>query len=234
MTKIEFFAAFRQACSALSAELLDGALADYERNFTDQILAGQSETAIVGRWGTPQQAALKLKLGTLGGNLKQPVSAEKVARVGINGLGLALLDFLLLGPVALGLTVLASLYLGAGLIYLSGIFVSAANLAGVDTIDVPAQFLAREFDVRGSTHLEMGNLEIVPQQIMISARDGSGAVPVPGFHLVARPQTLPVWRGLGMTLAGMLMLTLCFWSTGAGLRRFKQFAVWHVSVLKNA
>ena len=85
VTKLEFLAAFRLACDTLPGELVEAAVADYERQFTDALLAGELESAIVQRWGAPQHAALKLKLGTFNGNLKQVVTAEKVARVGFSG-----------------------------------------------------------------------------------------------------------------------------------------------------
>jgi uncharacterized membrane protein len=248
VTKLEFLAAFKTACDTLPGELLDAALADYERQFTDQILSGLTEQVIVERWGSPQHAALKLKLGTFNGNLKQAVSVEKVARVGMSGVGLAFMDFFLLIPATIYSAVLLAFYLASLLVYLSGIFISASSLAQVSYIDVPVHYFLNDTSLKGSTHLNLGNIEIVSADISKDDDESKKASPDPehptkhfghflrdqGFHIATHISKYSVWKGIGTTLAGMLMLTFCFLATRFTFRILKQFASWHFTVLKNA
>lgn len=244
MTKLEFLAALRTACEALPPEITEAALADYERQFTDQFLSGQSEQRIVDRWGSPSHAALKLKLGTLNGNLKQAVSVEKVARVGISGVGLALMDFFLLIPATIYLVVLTAFYTVSLAVYLSGIFVSASSLAGVNYIDVPTPTLFEHVNLKGSTRLNIGSVDIVPTDLTVLAEDKKNpaeAEPVPahflrdrGLHIATHINKNSLWKGISTTLAGMLMLVLCLLATRYSFRVLRQFAVWHFAVLKNA
>ena len=247
MTKLEFLAAFRLACDALPAELVEAAVADYERQFTDQLLAGLSEPVIVERWGTPQHAALKLKLGTFNGNLKQAVTAEKVARVGFSGAGLALLDLFLLIPASVYFSVLGAFYLAAGAVYLSGIFISASSLAGVNYIDIPAHTILNQFTMKGSTNISLGTIDIEPAFIGVEADtaqsepDQTGSATHPshfmrdrGFHIATHINHSTIWKGLSTTVAGMLLLVLCLLATRFTFRQLKRFAGWHCTVLKNA
>jgi uncharacterized membrane protein len=247
VTKLEFIAAFRLACDTLPVELVDTALAGYERQFTDQFLSGVSEQVIVERWGTPQHAALKLKLSTLNGNLKKTVSVERVARVGMNGVGLALMDFLLCIPAMIYLALLSAFYIAALIVYLTGIFVSASSLAGVNYIDVPAHYLLHDFAMKGSTHFNIGNIDIVPTElvkedepVLPEASKEPGADHTPhflhdrGFHIATHLNKETIWKGISTTLAGMVLLVLCFLATRFTFRMIRQFVAWHFSVLKNA
>ena len=247
MTKLEFLASFRQACENMPDELVEAAIVEYERQFTDALLSGQSEPVIVERWGSPQHAALKLKLGTLNGNLKQAVTVEKVARVGISGAGLALLDFLLLAPATLYFILLGAFYLVAAAVYLSGIFISASSLAGVNYIDIPAYYLLDAVGTKGSTKINLGNIDIEPTYIGIDV-DAEKRLPeldkadnhAPhfmrdrGFHIATHVNHTTIWKGISTTVAGMLLLVLCLLTTRFTFRQIKQFVVWHFTVLKNA
>ena len=253
MTKIEFISAFKSACETLPGGLVDAALADYERQFTDQIISGVSEQVIVERWGTPQTAALKLKVGTFNGNLKQAMSAGKVARVGVSGVGLVFLDILLLGPAAIYSALLAAFYVVALLVYLTGIFVSASSLAGVSYIDVPAHYLLNNFAVKGYTHFDLADMDIVPTDLtnddasptaagVTGVAEDSDHVQIHspsffhgnGFHIATHLNKDSIWKGISTTLAGIVLLVLCFLATGFTFRKLRQFVVWHFSVLKNA
>jgi len=247
MTKLEFLAAFRSACEALPMALTEAAIADYERQFTDQFLTGVAEQVIVDRWGAPSQAAMKLKLGTLNGNLKQVVSVEKVARVGMSGLGLVVMDFFLLIPGAIYLALMIALYAGSLAVYLSGIFVSASSLAGVNYIDVPAYYLMNDHSVKGTTHLDIGSVEIESTDISAehgadkkTQSDGNSADHPPhflrdkGFHIATHIGRGSLWKGVSSTLAGMMLLVLCLLATRFTFGLLRQFVAWHFSVLKNA
>ncbi|PRC93725.1 DUF1700 domain-containing protein [Solimicrobium silvestre] len=246
MTKLEFIAAFKSACDTLPSELLEAALADYERQFTDQLLSGLSEQTIVERWGSPQHAALKLKLGTFNGNLKQAVSAEKVARVGLSGVGLILMDFFLLIPATLYFSLLSVFYALALVAYLTGIFVSASSLAGVSFIDIPAHRIPNFISMHGTTHLDLNDIEIVPT--LISSADlptkameerllgfnHAHFLHDQGLHIATNLNKNTLWNGIGITLAGMLLMLCCFLATRFTFRMLRRFAAWHFSVLKNA
>ena len=244
MTKIEFIAAFRSACDTLPSELVASALADYERQFTDQLISGVSEQVIVEHWGSPQHAALKLKLGTFNGNLKQAVSAEKVARVGISGVGLAFMDIFLLGPAMVYSALLAAFYVVALVVYLTGIFVSASSLAGVNYIDVPAHYLLNGFSMRGHTRFDLGDIDIVPTELGNDDVSEKNAEEVSiesphffhdrGFHIATHLSKDSIWKGMSTTLAGMVLLVLCFLATRFTFRVLRQFVAWHFTVLKNA
>jgi len=250
MTKLEFLAAFRSACASMPAlpiELTESAIADYERQFSDQLLSGLAEPVIVDRWGAPSQAAMKLKLGTLNGNLKQAVSVEKVARVGMSGLGLAVMDFFLLIPGAIYLALMLAFYIASLAVYLSGIFVSASSLAGVNYIDIPAYYLMNDHSVKGTTHLDIGSVEIdstdigsEPEAEKQSWADTNSADHPPhflrdkGFHIATHINQGSLWKGIGSTMAGMLMLVLCLLATRFTFGLLRQFVAWHFSVLKNA
>ena len=247
MTKLEFIAAFKSACNNLPTELVDLALADYERQFTDQFLAGVSEHIIVERFGSPQHAALKLKLSTLNGSLKTTVTAEKVARVGMSGVGLVVMDIFLCIPAAIYACALFAFYCAALVVYLVGIFFSASSLAGVNYFDVPARYFLHNGAMRGSTHLTIGAIDIVPTELINN--DERTPVDAPqsgdvehtqhflherGFHVATHVGRGTIWKGLGTTLAGMVLLVLCFLATRFTFRLVRQFAAWHFSVLKNA
>ncbi|MET3108907.1 putative membrane protein [Oxalobacteraceae bacterium GrIS 2.11] len=247
MTKLEFIAAFKLACDALPIELVDAALVNFERQFTDQLLAGVSEEVIVDRWGSPHTAALKLKLGTLNGNLKKTVSVEGVARAGISGIGLMVMDLFLLVPAAIYCAVLSAFYLAALLVYLAGIFISASSLAEVKYIDVPAHYFSNEFAMKGSTHLKIADIDIVPAELADGddlAKAGSDDespeqhphhfLRDQGFHVATHLDKNTFWKGLATTLAGMLFLVLCFLATRFTFRMLRQFVAWHFSLLKNA
>ena len=247
MTKLEFLESFKSACDTLPAELVDAAVADFERQFTDQFLAGQSEQMIVGRWGSPQHAALKLKLGTLNGSLKQVVSAEKVARVGISSFGLMILDLFLFIPGMAYFAVLMAFYFLGCLIYLAGIFQTSAGLAGVNFIDVPANYFSNDMVMKGSTHLNIADIDIVPSQVFEGEEqkisNGNPEQTVGhdmhymhdrGFHIATHLGKNSVWKGVGTTLSGMLMLVLCLLATRFSIQMLKQFASWHFTVLKSA
>lgn len=244
MTKLEFLAAFRLACDSMPPEPVEAAIAEYERQFTDLLLSGLSETVIVERWGTPQHAALKLKLGTFTGNLKQAVNVEKVARVGISGVGLAVLDLILLIPASLYATLLCAFYIVSIAVYLSGIFVSASSLAGVNYIDIPAHALLSKL---ATTHISIGSLDIEPGDIGTdsddepaglnqseSAEQGTHFKRDRGFHIATHIDKSSIWKGVSTTLAGMLLLVLCMLTTRFTFRLLRQFVAWHFSVLKNA
>ena len=247
MTKLEFIAAFKLACDTLPVELVDVALADFERQFTDQFLSGMSEQVIVERWGNPQHAALKLKLSTFNGNLRKTVSVEKVARVGMNGVGLVLMDVVLCIPAMIYLALLSAFYIAALVVYLTGIFVSASSLAGVNYIDVPAHYLLHDMAMKGSTHLNIGNIDIVPTElvkedgpVVPEAGQGPGPDHSPhflhdrGFHIATHLNKNTIWKGTSTTLAGMVLLVLCFLATRFTFRMLRQFVAWHFTVLKNA
>lgn len=245
MTKLEFLAAFRAACVNLREDVVEAAVADYERQFTDHLLAGGNEADIVGRWGSPATAARKLRLSTFNGNLAQAVSAEKVARVGVSGLGLAAMDLLLVGPAIIYTFVLGLFYAVSLAIYLSGIFVSAASLAQVNYIDLPTEYLTGAFNFDGRDSLKFANVEIVPDEI---ADVDAAATPTPGagndlllhslhhknFHIATKINQQTIWKGLGTTVAGMVLLILCLLATRLSFRAVRRFAAWHFSVLKNA
>lgn len=236
MTKLEFLAAFRLACDTMPAEPVEAAIAEYERQFTDLLLSGLSETAIVAQWGTPQHAALKLKLGTFTGNLKQAVNVQKVARVGISGAGLAVLDLILLIPASIYAVLLSAFYIVSLAVYLSGIFVSASSLAGVNYIDIPAHALLSKLATKGTTHLSLGSIDIEPADIGLESDDepSDAAKPDRGFHIATHVDKSSIWKGLSTTVAGMLLLVLCLLTTRFTFRLLRQFVAWHFSVLKNA
>ncbi len=247
MTKLEFLAAFRLACNSMPSEPVEAAIADYERQFTDSLLSGLSETVIVERWGTPQHAALKLKFGTFSGNLKQAVNVEKVARVGISGAGLALLDLILLIPASVYATLLWAFYIVSIAVYLSGIFVSASSLAGVNYIDIPAHALLSKLATKGTTHISIGSMDIEPADIGTDSDDepaglnqsesveqGTHFKRDRGFHIATHIDKSSIWKGVSTTLAGMLLLVLCMLTTRFTFRLLRQFVAWHFSVLKNA
>jgi uncharacterized membrane protein len=257
VTKLEFIATFRSACDGLPAELVETALADYERQFTDQFLSGVSEAHIVERWGSPQHAALKLKVGTFNGNLKESVSVKKVARVGLNGIGLALIDILLCVPAAVYCVVLAAFYIASIAMYLSGIFMSASSLAGVNYIDVPAHYLLRDLNFKGSTHLNFGNIEVVPTELVsdddqdkpddASPESNNPLADQPGmtehtqhflhdrgFHISTHISKGSAWQGVFTTLGGIILLVMCMLVTRISFLLLRQFVSWHVTVLRNA
>jgi len=247
VTKLEFLAAFRLACDTMPAETVDAAIAHYERQFTDLLLAGMSEAAIIAQWGTPQHAALKLKLGTFTGNLKQAVNVEKVARVGISGAGLMVLDLILLIPATVYATLLCAFYIVSLAVYLSGIFVSASSLAGVNYIDIPAHELLSKMAMSGTTHISLGSIELVPADIgqdsddeqpgadqAESARRDPDATPERGFHIATHVDKSSIWKGISTTVAGMLLLAFCLLTTRFTFRLLRQFVAWHFTVLKNA
>jgi uncharacterized membrane protein len=257
VTKLEFISAFRSACESLPTELVEAALADYERQFTDQFLSGVSEAVIVERWGTPQHAAMKLKVGTLNGNLKESVTVQKVARVGLNGIGLVVMDVLLCVPAVVYAAVLVVFYVAALAMYLSGIFMTSSSLAGVNYIDVPAHYLLRDLDMKGSTHFNFGSIDIVPTELV---EDGDTSKPASvdsggnnsgeahpeandhaqhflrdrGFHIATHIHKGTVWEGVSVTVAGMLFLLLCLLATRFSFLMFRQFIRWQFAVLKNA
>ena len=245
MTKLEFLDSFKLACDALPAELIDAAIGDYEREFTDQLLSGVSEQSIVDRWGSPEHASLKLRLGTFNRNLKQIVRAEKVARVGISGFGLLVMDLFLLIPAAAYFALFFVGYVVALLIYLAGIFQSASSLAGVNYIDVPAHYFANGITMNGSTHLIIRDIDIVPLALLkedgqdrlkknahSSSTYDQHLINDRGFRIVTHINQQSIWEGVGTTLIGMMMLILCFFATRLTFLKLRQFAVWHFVVLK--
>lgn|GEM_PF-6632393 len=251
MTKTEFLAAIKSACETLPVELVDAALADFERQFTDQFISGVSEQTIVERWGSPQAAALKLKLGSFSGNLKQAVSAQKVARVGLSGVGLLLMDIFLLGPAMVYSALLATFYAVALAVYLTGIFVSASSMAGLNYIDVPARYLLNNFTTKGYSHLDLDNIDIAPLGLIsddalpkvadtTDPTNNQDQLQSPssfherGIHFATHLNKDSIWKGIGTTLAGMVLLVLCFLSTGFTFRKLRQFVAWHFTVLRNA
>ncbi|TDK66651.1 DUF1700 domain-containing protein [Sapientia aquatica] len=161
MTKLEFITAFKAACDNLPTDLLEAALADYERQFTDQFLAGVSEQTIVESWGSPQNAALKLKLKTLNGNLKQPVKADKVARICISAVWLAIVDLFAIIPTAIYSGLLSAFYAVSLVVYLTGIFVSATSLTGITYIEIPSQYLPLHF----ASHFDVGRIHFRPDSL---------------------------------------------------------------------
>ena len=247
MTKLEFLDSFKSACDALPPDLVDTAVAGYERQFTDQFLSGLSEQSIVAQWGSPQHAALRLKLGTLNGNLKQVVNAEKVARVGFSGFGLLMLDLFLLIPGMAYLALLMTFYFCGALIYLAGIFQASASLAGVNFIAGPAYYFPGDMSLKGSTHVTIADIDIVPSDLagndepdraretpeQPAVRDAS-PLHERGIHIATHLDKRSIWKGIGTTLSGMLILVLCLLATRFTFRMVKQFASWHFSVLKSA
>ncbi len=246
MTKLEFLTAFKQACDALPTELVDAAVADFERQFTDQLLTGVPEHSIVERWGTPQHAALKLKVSSFNGNLRQSVNVDKVARVGISGVGLAIMDFFLFFPGLIYLVVLAVTYLAALIVYFAGIFVTASSLAGVNYVDIPAHYLPHDFSMKGSTHLDIGNIDIVPTEVFNEDKSATPAPKEPtsadlpqvvhdrAYHVATHLSKSTIWKGISTTLSGMVLLVLCFLATRFTYSMLRQFVTWHFTVLKNA
>ena len=250
MTKLEFIAAFTSACGNLPGELLDTALAQFERQFTDQLLSGLSEQTIVANWGSPQSAALKLKLHTLNGSLKQPMSGEKVMRICMMGFGLLLMDLFVLIPATVFASVLLAFYTLAGSAYLAGIFIIASNLAGVNYIVVPNHY----FPAAIFKHMEIGNVHIDPSSPMpvqqnpphftskinpaiVAFEDApqaiSGDAQLQSLNIAANWAKDVFWCGIATTLAGMLLLVLCLKATGLAFRVLRRFALWHFNTLKN-
>ncbi len=255
MTKLEFLAAFRAACEHVREEAVEAAIADYERQFTDQILAGETEQAIVDRFGSPQAAARKLKLSTLNGNLKQAVSAGQVAKVGVSGLGLLLLDLILVVPAIVYSALLGAFYFVALLVYLSGIFISTASLAKVSYIDVPTQNILSGVNFNDHSHITIGDVEITPEvsddpdlvedrsDVANAAKgeadpQGEPALPIhllrdQNFHISTHVNNRTIWRGIATTVAGMVLLVLCLLATRFSFRTLKHYVIWHFTVLRN-
>ncbi len=248
MTKLEFIAAFTSACDNMPRELLDAALADYERQFTDQLLSGQSERAIVDGWGAPQTAALKLKLQTLNGNLAQPLSGAKVLRVVMAGAGLAVLDFFLLIPASFVGFLLTSLFLLGSGAYLGGIFVTVSSLVGVNYIEVPQSY----FPAAMFSHVDIGSVRIDPDVIVVDtpvlamphsstnitpdiiAFEDAGQHQKQTLHIATNLHKNAVWNGLGITLTGMMLLVLGLLAVRLSFRLLGRFIGWHLFTLKNA
>lgn len=262
MTKLEFIAAFTSACGNLSGELLNTALVQYERQFTDQLLSGMSEQTIVAGWGSPQSAALKLKLHTLNGSLKKPMSGEKVMRICMTGFCLLIMDLFILIPASVCAALLSLFYALAATVYLVGIFISASSLAGVNYVEVPNQY----FPVGIFKHVEIGSFRIDPSPLTPEQQSPEPASTPhfissinPGIlvfeyapaavadaiqpatmkdktqslHIAANWTKNAFWCGIAVILAGMVLLVLCLLATRLAFRLLHRLALWHFNTLKN-
>jgi hypothetical protein len=178
----------------------------------------------------------------------------------ISGVWLAILDLFTFIPAAFFSSLLFVVYAVSLCIYLSGIFVSASSLTGVSYIEIPAQYLPMHL----ASHIDIGRIHFRPDGGLSDDGDKKatavnddlviGVIKNPdsvksadtgdsvelrtaryeSVDIVSHLPKNTFWNGIGITLAGMIMLILCFLATRLGFHLLRSFALWQFAILKNA
>lgn len=156
MTKTEYIAALERALADLPQDTTAGVIADYERRFDAALATGSSEAEVArmmpnpgnvaSTWwstarGTSDQSRFDVAAFTSAQPLKSATAAsrsaspaQRVGQVIASAIGLSFLNLFLLIPAFIYTVMMGVVFVVMMAMYGGGIVVTAAGLAGVDTV----------------------------------------------------------------------------------------------------
>ena len=134
MGKLEYLEALKRAMLGLPPELQAKTLAWYEQRFVDGMAAGRAEPDIARELDDPTKVALTLRTSTHMHAFKEQKNPANLVRLLVSMVGLLIFNLFMVIPAAVFGSLLAALYAGAFALYVGGIAITAAGLAGANEL----------------------------------------------------------------------------------------------------
>jgi uncharacterized membrane protein len=254
MNKTEYMNKLKQELNGLPAAVIEDTLWSYEAKFVDAMLAGRDEHEIAASLPPAHLVAAQKRAALRYQGLKENIRPTNLAGLLVALMGVLLFNFLMLIPAILYSVILFSAYLGAFAMYVAGIVITAASLAGTPQINFDlatprnmTQFedLA-ELDIhrRNSVKVDISSNGIIVDELNLEPdadyvtedaskneqenQENSVLHVSVGNHL----NQAQLLHGIGWLLAGISLCMLCLLMTRISLIGFKNYLRWNLSLLQ--
>lgn len=248
MNKNDYMNTLKQELAGLPAEVIEDTLWSYEGKFVDAMLAGREESAYAAGLPKPHLVAAQRRAALRYQKLKTNVSPAKFAGLLVAFLGLLVFNFLMLLPAIIYSGLLFSAYIASLFMYVAGIAITAASLAGVPQIHFElsdARYFVQELaDMHNKSAVKV---DISAAGMIIDGlnaeSDASQEVSVASQH---EPRSVlhvsigdhlndaQLSQGLGLILASICLWMLSLCMTRYSLIGIKRYLGWNFSLLQSA
>jgi uncharacterized membrane protein len=254
MNKTEYMNTLKQELNGLPAAVIEDTLWFYEAKFVDAMLAGRDEHEIAASLPPAHLVAAQKRAALRYQGLKENIRPTNLAGLLLALMGVLLFNFMMLIPAILYSVILFSAHLSAFAMYVAGIVLTAASLAGTPQINFDlatppnvTQFeeLA-ELDMhrRSSVKVDISSTGIIVDELNLEpdaanvTRDASknedkneqdSVLHVSVGNHLDQAQLL---HGIGWLLAGISLCMLCLLMTRVSLIGFKNYLRWNLSLLQ--
>lgn len=251
MTQLDYLDSLKRALAGLPASLIAETLAEYEHRFIEGLAFGRTESDIAAELPDPVKVAAGIRATTDFAVFQQAKTVPNAFRFVSSGLGLLVVNFLLIIPVIVFSAMLLASFLASCAFYVGGITVAATGLANTDYVaGGPFKNLVlRVLDDSG----QHGGMRIGPElprrKIMITSESGvassataSGSVPAQSAKVDGQidagsagdGRIFRTLRGVGVMIGGILLFLLNLVIAKYAFIGMKRYVSMNLSVLRTA
>jgi uncharacterized membrane protein len=233
MTKNEYLNNLKNELAGLDPEVVRDMQSAYELRFIEGASLGKSEDEICQTLEDPKLIAARLKANLHFQQFKAEKSPRSVARLIFSFIGLGMFNLFMLIPTTVFASLLLASFVTSLGLFIGGSAVTAAGFSGVGQVTV-------SHDRHGKNHHdskgERKEIHIDGTNITIEEDDklSTDEKQVVNFFIDKEDRRPSVWKGITMTIFGILLFLMNLVVAKYSAIGVKRYAIMNYEILKNA
>lgn len=247
-TQFEYMEALKRALTMANVpyDKAEAAVADYQQRFLDGLSAGRPEAEIAAELDDPKKVAASLRVANDVVVFKEKKTFGNAVRLFFSILGLFVFNVFMIIPAFMYGVMMFVMYVVAAAIYVGGIAVTSASLAGVSelVLDGPVKHVVMHHEdeeagerSRVSVKVDSDGVRITPaERDIVIEKDASldGRLVVSTTAMDDAERKTGLLAGLGLILGGVLLFLVSLVMTRLTWLGLKAYLRMHMDVLRAA